>query len=378
MIINTRSKEEIESYKRLLGVIGSLSNLFAETTVPYINYRVSENLFCRTFSAKNLSRSDVSADASIEKTGIGIKTFIEGNSRSMQKIAEFNKDKSTYSNKEPKEIIQRISSLRNDRLDATKRIHGLDNLTYHCITRKEELILAYDATMDPIAIDRITNLKIVENVISFADGLNEYSFNLSKSTLYKRFITPEEKIIIPVKIISDPFDVLEKILLTSNTKIDVTTKEQEHIYLPLYSDKEGKVPERSQLNQWNAEGRKRDYDEVYIPIPAIVRDNYPKFFPPRDTPFEMLLPNGDIMSVKVCQDNSKALMSNPNKALGKWLLRDVLNLKQGELLTDEKLKRIGLDSVVIYKENSNKYSINFSKTGKFREFKKSIENNSGL
>lgn len=69
MFINTRTNDELDSYKKLLRVIGSLSNLFADTSVPYISYRVSENLFCRVFSAKNLSRSDVSEDLSIAKQG---------------------------------------------------------------------------------------------------------------------------------------------------------------------------------------------------------------------------------------------------------------------------------------------------------------------
>lgn len=85
-------------------------------------------------------------------------------------------------------------------------------------------------------------------------------------------------------------------------------------------------------------------------------------------PFHLLLPNGNKMDAKVCQENSKALMSNPNTALGKWILRDVLDLKEGELLTYEKLARIGLDSVVIYKSEDGKYDIDFARTGSYEEF----------
>ena len=59
---------------------------------------------------------------------------------------------------------------------------------------------------------------------------------------------------------------------------------------------------------------------------------FPRFFPPRDTPFDLILPDGKILNAKVCQDNSKALMTNPNLALGDWLLRNVLNLKEGSYL----------------------------------------------
>jgi len=76
-------------------------------------------------------------------------------------------------------------------------------------------------------------------------------------------------------------------------------------------------------------------------------------------PFTLHLPNGSSMSAKVCQDNSKALMSNPNKELGKWILRDILNLKEGELLSYEKLQFIGIDSIRIDKIDKLNYKINF-------------------
>lgn len=50
-------------------------------------------------------------------------------------------------------------------------------------------------------------------------------------------------------------------------------------------------------------------------------------------------------------------MSNPNKELGKWLLRDVLHLKEGELLTMEKLNLFGFDSVIVFKIDSFNFKI---------------------
>ena len=75
------------------------------------------------------------------------------------------------------------------------------------------------------------------------------------------------------------------------------------------------------------------------------------------------------MSARVCQEGSKALMSNPNSALGEWLLQSVLNLKEKELLTYGKLEEIGLDSVVIYKTESGKYNIDFTKIGSYEQFR---------
>lgn len=94
--IEQQKTGDIEYYNRLLKILGSLSNLFSDSSVPYLNYRISENLFCKSFNAENLSRSDVSADASKNRLGIGIKTFVEGNGNSWQKVAEFNRLRSQY------------------------------------------------------------------------------------------------------------------------------------------------------------------------------------------------------------------------------------------------------------------------------------------
>ncbi len=215
-------------------------------------------------------------------------------------------------------------------------------------------------------------MKITQgNTIIFNDGLNEYAFNIAKSTLYKRFITPNVALDLPVNILEDPFSELEKMFASVAKKLEFTPiKQWPHVFLPLYSVRGGRknVPEKSGLNQWNAGGRSRDPNEVYIPIPAWLHKSFPNFFPPRDTHFELLLPDGSRMEAKLCQDGSKALMSKHNADLGRWLLRDVFDLKEGELLTYEKLEEAGVDSVVIYKAGENKYDIDFTKSGSFDEF----------
>lgn len=380
MFLKSQEKNKIEYYKEMLQVIGSLSRLFSESTEPYIQYRIAENLFCKAFDAENLSRTDCSADASKDKLGIGIKTFLEKNGETMQKIAEFNSEHSLFSGLSGRSKLMKICALRNERIETTKRIFDLDDMIYHCVTRKEHGILVYEMPMDCIQIDTIRSIKEKKNIISFEDGLNEYSFNITKSTLYKRFSTGDALLDFQVGILENPFDALESLLKKSDSEIIFAPlKKQEHIFLPLYSTKKGKkvVPEKSGLNQWNASGRARASDEVYIPIPAWIHKAFPEFFPSREVPFSLLLPNGSDMSVKVCQDNSKALMSNPNIALGNWILRDVLDLKENELLTYEKLERIGLDSVVIYKSEDGKYDIDFAKLGSYEEFSTQgdVENN---
>lgn len=371
MFLPEQKKEQIGYYQEMLKTIGSLSRLFSESSEPYVEYRIAENLFCKSFEAKNLSRTDCSADASKGNLGIGIKTFLEKNGATMQKIAEFNSEHNLFSGLNTEQKIKKLSELRNTRLETTKRIFGLENLIYHCVTRRKGAILVYETPMDSIDTERINEIEDRGNIVSFSDGINEYSFNVAKSTLYKRFHTKDTLLDLPVKILDDPFEALEKMFRVAESAVSFAPiREQPHIFLPLYSIKSGEkiVSEKSGLNQWNASGRARGPNEAYIPIPTWIHKAYPGFFPDRDKPFMLVLPNETEMSAKVCQDGSKALMSNPNSALGEWLLRDVLSLEERELLTYRKLEEIGLDSVVIYKTESGKYDIDFTKIGSYEQF----------
>lgn len=385
MSIQDQSKAQIKYYIKLLKAVASLSNLFSESPSPYISPRATENIFCKVFEAENLSRSDASVDASKNKIGYGIKTFLNKNGKSMQKIAEFNSDHHLFKSLSSLEKIKKVAQLRNERLETTKRIFGLENIIYHCITRQNRKIIVYETEVPLINIDKIKNVKVSKNgsVFSFTDTLSEYSFSVSKSTLSKRFITKNPIFEIPIKIFEDPFSLIEK-LIEENGLIFTPIKVQPHVFLPLYSIRKGKhVPYKSGLNHWNAKSRlnrkkgtysKRNPDEVYIPIPAWIHKKFKNFFPPRDAIFELMLPDRNVLSASVCQSGSKALMSNPNSTLGKWILRDVLNLKEGEMATYEKLETIGLDSVVVYKVDSKHYDIDFSRIGSYEDFENKEKN----
>jgi len=373
MFFDKQSNNVQSTYMQYLECAGMMSALSSTSSTPYIVPRQAENIFCIAFDAENLSRSDCSADAKKGNVGIGIKTFINGNGSTLQKIAEFNKDASRFRGKSPREMVRIIANLRNERIRSTMRIYGLYKMIYHCIVRNPGEIIVYECAMDEIDISNIKN--IIENgngaTIAFEDGINEYSFNLSKSTLYKRFITNNELCNIKTKILSEPYSILREILIKyqeSHPLIKIVP-EAPHIILPLFSDR-GKrnVPERSGLNQWNANGRARDYDEIYIPIPAWIHVKFPDFFPNKDTPFNLRLPDGKILNVKLCQQGSKALMSNPNAALGKWLLRDALEISTNELLTYSRLEQLNIDSVEIVKTSNNEYSIDFMPLGTYDAF----------
>lgn len=188
--------------------------------------------------------------------------------------------------------------------------------------------------------------------------------------MFKRFYIPEKYRSIPIEIIQEPYDVLlslEKFLAFQQKK----KPQLSSVVLPLYSYREKRVPEKSGLNQWNAGGRKRDLDEVYIPIPDSVHRKYPNFFPTRDMPFILHTPDGKILSAKVCQDGRKALMTNPNSALADWLLRRSLSVKQGELVTMDRLKLMSFDSVIVSKMSELEYKMEKAPFGAFQNFMES-------
>lgn len=368
MFIEEQDSNSIEDYTDLLKTIGALSNLFSESDTPYLDYRVVENIFCKSFKAVNLARFDCSADAKKDDIGIGIKTFLHKTKN--QKIAEFNEFAKELKNKEPGEQVFLISKLRNERIEFTKRNYGISKMIYHLVTRDDSKFYILETDMDTINIEKIKIIKNTDSSLKFKDDKNEYSFNFSKSTLYKKFNLDNILVEIPVEIIEDPYEFL-KYAMMKNTEIIKRSKEKEipHVIIPLFSVSKGErfVAEKSGLNQWNAGGRKRNINEVYIPIKADFYRKNPNFLPSRNKAFNVRLPNGKVISMKVCQDNGKSLMSNPNKALGMWLLREVLKLKEGELLKYDRLKELGIDSVILYKYNDEEYSIDFVKKDNIEE-----------
>jgi len=354
-------------YRENLQIIGSLSNLFSNSKTPYLYYRVAEKIFCNSFTANDLSRGDVALDAVKDRLGIGLKTFLMSNNKTFQKVAEFNKDKNLYENKSSQNIVNIVSSLRNERISFAEKLYDVDKSIYHCIVRDEKQFKVYEESMHYIDINNLSDIKKKKNSITFNDNINDYSFNLSKSTLTKRFITTSSIEELDIDILLNPLDDIRKCILENELQYDLGVKITDTVYLPLYG-RNREVFSKSALNQWNAGGRERDINEVYIPIPIVVHQKKPSFFPDRDKTFNLKLPNGKILQSKVCQSGSKALMSYSNKALGKWILREVLSLEEGELLTYEKLQIIGIDSVRIDKIDLDNYEINFASLHSFENF----------
>jgi hypothetical protein len=355
-----------ESYQKYLQLVGGLSNLFSDSKVPFLHYRIAEKIFSKAFNADDLSRSDIAIDVQKETLGIGLKTFLEQNNKTFQKVAEFRSDKVLYSGLENRVLINKVAILRNTRIEFAHNLHGIQNSIYHCVVRSEEKFKIYEEPMDFIDIDKICDVKERKGSIHFHDNKHEYSFLISKNTLQKRFNTSRASSEFSVKIIENPLSELAECFDFAKLKEE---KKLEVIYLPLYG-RGKKVYEASGLNSWNAsqQNRKRDPNEIYIPIPIKVHQKTPNFFPQRDKSFNLILPNGHIMQSKVCQSGSKALMSYSNKELGKWLLRDVLRLKEGEVLTYEKLQYLGVDSLRIEKIDERNFKIGFAEFNSYEKF----------
>jgi hypothetical protein len=372
--IEQSTEEQCKYYERMLALMASLSNLYSENTKPFLNSRIAENLFCRYLGAENLSRGDITADAKKNNIGIGIKTWIDTR---YQKIAEFNKLKPTFERLSDEDVILKIAEYRNERIDFTMRVQNLDSLIYHCTERVESKIFILESPMDKIDISQISSISRNRNTITFTDGISKYAFNTSKSTLYKYFDVMEKIRDIPVDIIVDPYDLLEQKILGDSTNVNnLNDILLDRVYLPLYSktNEKGKfVPEKNNINIRFANGRTRNKYEVGFPIPSKFRNVHPNFFPSRDESFNLYLPNGTVLCAKTCQSEGKSLMSNPNNALGHWLIDDVLAISPDTLITYEMLELYGVDSVEIEKrydvdKNIRYYKINFAVIGSYERF----------
>lgn len=413
MFYDIQPDEHKENYKRMLTIVGKLSRLFSTSEAPYLYYRAHENIFAKYFDVDNNARHDDSADAySIEHgIGIGLKTWV---GQDNQKVAEFGRLRPTYAGLNGMDLIQRIAEYRNTRIRTTLNAHGLQEMIYHIVKRVPGMMQIYESAFDYIDREHIVldENRGNDNSIYFSDGNHTYHFNKSKSTLYMIFEDMELLDEFEVEIVDDPYELLETVFdedeeadadVVYNREPRITRAFTERITryrqlcLRLYAtDRNGQkyVPERSGLNQWNANGRARDVNEVYIPYLKEDRERGQDFFPPRDTPFTLILPDGTEMDAKVCQrayrklsdaeyENlseeekriedekslvGKSIMSNPNKVLGKWLLRDVLQIEEGTVITYDILRVYNIDCVVFTKREEGIYSVDFGELGTYERF----------
>jgi hypothetical protein len=412
-----------DRYATLLRLVASLSRLFSDNDAPYVDSRFVERLFVLTTGSTDLGRRDISFDAQLNDIGIGVKTFLAGGGNSKrEKIAEFTayaRD-GRFSGLSRQGLVHEVVAARNDRVISDANEFGIDleKSMYHCLIRMPGGAVVHEEAYGTISTDSlrptnstgtpITSWDEMGSGIYFTDGKNNYNYSIAKNVLMKQFVFDRNTNFIPIEIIEDPLTGLEgKIGGSVNQVISIANshlrdKEQspqvevrgtedadllpgvDFIVLPLYSYKSGfhEVPKKSGINQWNAAGRARKLGEAYIPIPRIIHETFPEFFPKRDEPFMLKLPNRkEVVPAKVCQDGSKALMTRPNYVLGEWLigvLRPSIGVEMFVVppmdispINYDDFVKIGKDSVHIVKQlidGQLTYQIQFAPLESFEEF----------
>lgn len=412
-------------YEELLRSVASMTLLFSDGPQAYIDYRFVEKLFVLATKGKDISRLDKVFDAIVGTShdiGVGVKTFVmkgSGNT-SLEKIQEFTRfsGSGAFDNLSRSEIAFKAAEFRNNTVRADSQEYGIDitNSIYHCLVRTGGTAVIHEEPYPLIDIDAIhpvdTRGRILDDFpdgskgIRFSDGVNIYSYSKSKSVLMKIFDLRSFKTLDPIPLTIDQ-DIWRKIstsmveeslskALSISESSTMTTEDPEmlipgvdYVVLPLYSTRGilKTVEAASGINQWNAGGRQRKYGEAYIPIPAKVHSLAPDFFPERDKPFSLVLPNSnEPVSAKVCQQGSKALMSNPNDRLCRWLYKVIDNNFRDQdfehppkrnPFTYADLQRVGRDSVIVIKDKTSshlKYEIRFTKLGSYEEFVDSFSN----
>jgi hypothetical protein len=404
-------------YRDALTAVGRLSRLFSDSDLPFFHYRFVENLFVKATNGKNISRQDAVFDALVgENYGIavGVKTFTvrKNATYSYEKVQEFTSlaGKGLIGKMRDKDLVVAISKERNRRINLESATFNIDpaKAIYHCLIRREGEAVVHEENYPSISIKNITPLtskgkKISEfakhsSNIHFYDGKNYYRYSRSKNVLLKRFEvkTGENWKAIPIKITEDVFSNLFENALEGSVTRDLRitglfespqeTPGIDFVVLPLYSSRgtTKEVPEKSGLNQWNAGGRLRKFGEAYISVPRSIHKNCPNFFP-IDSTFDLYLPNTkEPAKASLCQEGKKALMTNPNDELCKWIFK-VIDPDFSEAMFRKlpnrapyryfDLENAGYDSVRVTKSSNPDrpgYEIQFETIGAYEDFLESV------
>ncbi|MBE6049166.1 MAG: NgoFVII family restriction endonuclease [Clostridium sp.] len=395
------SKESRGEYIKYLQIFGALSGLFkdnqegANARKPYLYYRNHEKLFARVFNVEDLTRKDSAFDVLAvlgdERIGIGLKTWIHSKDKTYQKVAEFNKSAPEVINPliesgTPEEVVRRVSELRNERIMLDKRLYNTTKEVYHYITRNDDVMNIVETSYDFIDLDSIECIKCDGKTYSFKDKLRNYKFYISKSVLLEEFDASEGEVIekIPIRQFNDPFELIRMISLP---ECDVELKEINNvIYLPLYQDKkEGRIISscsgvniRHSKPKNKASNTPRPEYEIEIRINKWIHHVFPGFFginaldeaQVRNNDFALILPNGKELRGRIKQQNGKSLQTNPQGALGEWVLKDVLGVSnRSDIITWEWLDKLGIDSLKVTKIDNKHFKVTAAEAGAFERFK---------
>ena len=276
-----------------------------------------------------------------------------------------------------------------------KRLYKTDRDVYHFITRDDDVMNIIETPYDLIDID---SLELISDgkTYTFKDKLRNYKFYTSKSVLLEEFDASAGEIIeqIPIEQFDDPFELIRMINLPKeNYEVACEEKEDyevvnEEIILPLYQDKkEGPVvSDCSGINIRHSKPKNKGSNtprpeyEIEVRVSTWIHHIFPKFFGINAfdndeihnkelNDFDLVLPDGRVLRGRIKQENGKSLQTNPQGALGEWILKDVLGLENREVVTMDYLKTLGIDSLRITKLDDKHFKITVAETGAYEKFK---------
>lgn len=409
------SEEQREDYISYIKMYGALSAMFnqksSRTGAPYLDSKYQETVYSRSFGADAVDIGNTPHDmVSIingNRIGIGIKTWLDSKP-SYQKVMQLKsfKDEINDVKKDEGELAYKLSEIKNKKMKVDYNRLGLNDSgnIYHYITRDEGAVTIQETDYPLIDLQNVEPVKLTKTSFEFKDELKRYKYTFGDSQIWMMFGEKKEDhdLIdkININIMEDPFGFLKeafKIKHAGNIIIPSDSYSSKNktdaVYLPLYSYSKGKVTEKAGLNAWNGSskskgsGRARPEAEVYIPVPKKFLEKNPSWFDKnfdfsdyekyrqdtRSNRYEFILhlPDGTKYPAFLGQSGFKGLETNPQNALGKWILYKVLNLKKGELVTNDILRKTGFDSVKIWHKNTSDYKniwIDFAPIGSFERF----------
>ena len=85
-----------------------------------------------------------------------------------------------------KELAFKLGEYRNERIDLANRVYNIESSLYHIVARREKELLLFETDYNQIDIANIHSVKSNKASLQFEDGHNCYSFNYSKSTLFRK------------------------------------------------------------------------------------------------------------------------------------------------------------------------------------------------
>jgi hypothetical protein len=391
-------------YIAALQHMAGLSRLFSDNDSPLINSRFLERLFCRATGSLDLGPLNkvFDAKASRARRGVGVKTFLWKGESSFEKIQEFTRVAGAghLNLLRPEKLVSEIVRLRNGAIRADCNEYDIDlkSSLYHCLVRVQGGAFIFETPYLPIDVQGIhpvdkqgkddTSYRMERGGIRFSDGNRQYIYSPAKSVLKMRFEVGGlvGKDLIPLATNLEAWSEFDKYRSLDEPSVGERPG-IDYVVLPLYSTRDGQVAPKSGINQWNAGGRRRRFGEAYIPIPKEIRQLAPGFFP-KDEDFDLYVPSATkAIRGRVCQQDGKALMSNPNHLLLTWLYR-VLDPDFDESwfietpsdkapYTTKDLLEIGRDAIRVVKvvsSGSQSFKLSFAELGAYEEFVGQFEN----